>query len=112
MAKELGVPFVLKAPTLDELAELGEKCVAADFKEVVLDPMSANLQDALRDQTYIRRAAIKKKFRPLGFPTIAFPCQHDRRPDAEDGLRRRSSWRSTRASSSSTPSTRRRCCRC
>jgi acetyl-CoA decarbonylase/synthase complex subunit gamma len=75
VAKELGVPFVLKAATLDELAELGEKAVAADFKEVVLDPMSANLQDALRDQTFIRRAAIKKKFRALGFPTIAFPCK-------------------------------------
>ncbi len=75
VAKELGVPFVIKAPTLAELAELGEKCVAADYKEVVLDPMPANLQDALRDQTYIRRAAIKKKFRALGFPTIAFPCR-------------------------------------
>ncbi|MHB9149607.1 MAG: acetyl-CoA decarbonylase/synthase complex subunit gamma [Thermoleophilia bacterium] len=74
-AKELGVPFAIKAATLDELAELGEKCVAGDFKEVILDPMSANLQDALRDQTYIRRAAIKKKFRALGFPTIAFPCK-------------------------------------
>ncbi|HZK49049.1 MAG TPA: acetyl-CoA decarbonylase/synthase complex subunit gamma [Thermoleophilia bacterium] len=74
-AKELGVPFAIKAATLDELAEMGEKCVAADLKEVVLDPMSANLQDALRDQTYIRRAAIKKKFRALGFPTIAFPCR-------------------------------------
>ncbi|MCL5941998.1 MAG: acetyl-CoA decarbonylase/synthase complex subunit gamma, partial [Actinobacteria bacterium] len=74
-AKELGVPFAIKAATLDELAELGEKCVAGDFKEVVLDPMSANLLDALRDQTFIRRAAIKKKFRPLGFPTIAFPCR-------------------------------------
>jgi acetyl-CoA decarbonylase/synthase complex subunit gamma len=74
-AKELGVPFAIKAATIDELAELGEKCVAGDFKEVVLDPMSANLQDALRDQTYIRRAAIKKKFRAVGFPTIAFPCR-------------------------------------
>ncbi len=74
-AKELAVPFAIKAATLDELAELGERCVAGDFKEVVLDPMSANLQDAVRDQTYIRRAAIKKKLRPLGFPTIAFPCK-------------------------------------
>lgn len=74
-AKELGVPFAIKAATLDELSELGEKCVAGDFKEVVLDPMSANLQDALRDQTFIRRAAVKKKFRALGFPTIAFPCR-------------------------------------
>ena len=37
--------------------------------------MPATLRDALRDQTYIRRAAIKKKFGALGFPTIAFPCR-------------------------------------
>jgi acetyl-CoA decarbonylase/synthase complex subunit gamma len=74
-AKALNVPFALKAAGLEALSELGEKAVAADFKEVVLDPMSANLADALRDQTYIRRAAIKKKFRALGFPTIAFPCK-------------------------------------
>jgi acetyl-CoA decarbonylase/synthase, CODH/ACS complex subunit gamma len=74
-AKELDVPFAIKAQGLEALSELGEKVVAADFKEVVLDPMSANLADALRDQTFIRRAAIKKKFRPLGFPTIAFPSR-------------------------------------
>jgi len=74
-AKELGVPFALRAAGLEALSELGDKAVAGDYKEVVLDPMSANLQDALRDQTFIRRAAIKKKFRPLGFPTIAFPCK-------------------------------------
>jgi len=74
-AKELNVPFAITAPDLDQLAELGQKAIDGDFKEVVLDPMSANLKDALRDQTYIRRAAIKKKFRALGFPTIAFPCK-------------------------------------
>jgi acetyl-CoA decarbonylase/synthase complex subunit gamma len=74
-AKELNVPFTIKAAGLDALSELGEKLVAADVKEAVLDPMSANLADALREQTYIRRAAIKKKFRALGFPTIAFPCK-------------------------------------
>jgi acetyl-CoA decarbonylase/synthase, CODH/ACS complex subunit gamma len=75
VAKELGVPFTVKAAGLDALSQLGDKVVAADFKEVVLDPMSANLAEALRDQTFIRRAAIKKKFRALGFPTIAFPCR-------------------------------------
>ena len=30
--------------------------------------------EGIRDQTFIRRAALKKGFRPLGYPTIAFPC--------------------------------------
>ena len=40
----------------------------------MLDPASSSLGDVLLDQTLIRRAAIKKTFRALGFPTIGFPC--------------------------------------
>jgi len=73
IAKELDVPFAIKAESVEDLAELGQKALDGDFKEVVLDPSSTNLFEALRDQTFIRRAATKKTFRPLGFPTIAFP---------------------------------------
>jgi acetyl-CoA decarbonylase/synthase complex subunit gamma len=45
-----------------------------DLKEVVLDPTSSSLGDVLMNNTLIRRAAIKKTFRALGFPTIGFPC--------------------------------------
>ncbi len=74
VAKELDVPFAIKADTLGALADLGQKALDMDFKEVVLDPSSATLGDVLQDQTLIRRAAIKKTFRALGFPTIGFPC--------------------------------------
>jgi acetyl-CoA decarbonylase/synthase complex subunit gamma len=46
----------------------------AGIDELVLDPGSKNLPEAIRDQTFIRRAALKQGFRPLGYPTIAFPC--------------------------------------
>jgi len=46
----------------------------AGIEEVVLDPGSKNLLEAIRDQTFIRRAALKQGSRPLGYPTIAFPC--------------------------------------
>lgn len=74
VAKELDVPFAIKAETLEKLAELGQKALDGEFKEVVLDPSPASLGDVLHDQTLIRRAAIKKTFRALGFPTIGFPC--------------------------------------
>ncbi|MHB1361821.1 MAG: acetyl-CoA decarbonylase/synthase complex subunit gamma [Thermoleophilia bacterium] len=74
VAKELDVPFAIKADTLDKLAELGQKALDGDFKEVVLDPSSSSLGDVLMNQTLIRRAAIRKTFRALGFPTIGFPC--------------------------------------
>jgi acetyl-CoA decarbonylase/synthase complex subunit gamma len=74
LAKELNVPFAIKADTIDKLAELGQKALDGDFKEVVLDPSPATLGDVLMNNTLIRRAAIKKTFRALGFPTIGFPC--------------------------------------
>jgi acetyl-CoA decarbonylase/synthase complex subunit gamma len=74
VAKELDVPFAIKADSLEKLADLGQRCVDGDFKEVVLDPSSASLGAVLMDQTLIRRAAVKQTFRPFGFPTIGFPC--------------------------------------
>jgi acetyl-CoA decarbonylase/synthase complex subunit gamma len=46
----------------------------AGLDEIVLDPITKNMQEAIRNQTLIRRAALKQNFRPLGYPTIGFPC--------------------------------------
>lgn len=74
VAKELEVPFTIKADSLEKLADLGQKAIDGDFKDVIIDPSSVSLGDVLKDQTLIRRAAVKKTFRPFGFPTIGFPC--------------------------------------
>ncbi len=74
VANELEVPFVIKSDSFDKLAGLGQKALDGGFKEVMLDPASGSLGDVLMDQTLIRRAAIKKTLRALGFPTIGFPC--------------------------------------
>lgn len=75
VAKELDVPFAIKADTLDKLSELGQKAIDGEHKEVVLDPGSGSLGEVLKNQTLIRRAAVKKTLRALGFPTIGFPCE-------------------------------------
>lgn len=68
------IPVGVKAGSISELVPLVEKLRAAGIEEIVLDPGSKNLTEAVRDQTLIRRAALKKNFRPLGFPSITFPC--------------------------------------
>ncbi|MBI5018152.1 MAG: acetyl-CoA decarbonylase/synthase complex subunit gamma [Deltaproteobacteria bacterium] len=74
-AKDFGCTVVAKGDSLEDLAAVGEKFVAAGLKEVLLDPgMFSNLRKALTDSIAIRRAALDKKFRALGFPTLAFPC--------------------------------------
>jgi len=61
------------AASLDELADLTEKIKAKGVEDLVLDPGGRNLQGGLAFETQIRRLAIKKNFRALGYPVIAFP---------------------------------------
>ena len=75
LAKENGLPLAIKGKDLDETAALAEKLTAAGLKDLVLDPGSRDIKQALQDSIVIRRAAIQKKFRPLGFPTITFPLE-------------------------------------
>jgi len=75
-------PVGLRGGSVEELVPLTTRLKNAGIEEVVLDPGSKNLLEAIRDQTFVRRAALKQGFRPLGYPTIAFPCFM-----AKDGLK-------------------------
>jgi len=72
----------LHAHSVEELVALTTKLKEAGIEELVLDPGSKNLPEAIRDQTFIRKAALKQGFRPLGYPTIVFPAFM-----AKDGLK-------------------------
>ena len=72
LAKQHGCALAIRATDLASLAELSEKAQAAGATDLVLDSGATTLPGLLADQTAIRRAAIRKRFRPLGFPTIAF----------------------------------------
>jgi acetyl-CoA decarbonylase/synthase complex subunit gamma len=75
-------PVGLRGGSIEELVPLTIKLKDAGIEELVLGPGSKNLLEAIRDQTFIRRAALKQGFRPLGYPTVAFPCFM-----AKDGLK-------------------------
>jgi len=75
LAKEVSAPLAVKADSLDGLIELTTKLTAAGLKDLVLDSGARTPKKALEDQIVIRRAALVKKIRPLGFPTITFPCE-------------------------------------
>ncbi len=72
--KQSPTPLGVKASSIAELVPLTTRLKAEKIDDLVLDPGSKNLMEAIRDQTFIRRAAVKQNFRPLGYPTIAFPC--------------------------------------
>ncbi len=67
-------PVVVRGHSVEELIPLTAKLKDAGIEDIVLDPVATNMQEAIRDQTLLRRAALKQNFRPLGYPTIGFPC--------------------------------------
>jgi acetyl-CoA decarbonylase/synthase complex subunit gamma len=83
LAKETGCPVAVKAGGMEELAALTEKLAAAGLKNIVIDSGARGVRKALEDQIIIRGSALIKKFRPLGYPTIVFPCEMTNNPMKE-----------------------------
>ncbi len=75
LAKENSCPLAVKATNLEELVQLTTRLMEAGVKDIVLDSGSRALRRVFEEQVIIRSAAINKKFHPLGFPTIVFPCE-------------------------------------
>ncbi len=73
VAKAGKVPLVASASDLDALTALTENLIKAGLEDLVLDPGVANYKDSLEQLTIARRLALRKNFRPLGFPVITFP---------------------------------------
>lgn len=71
LAKEQNVPVILKADGLEALNSLVENAQKLGYKEFVLDPGSRTPSQTLANLTHLRRLAIKKKFRPFGYPVLA-----------------------------------------
>jgi acetyl-CoA decarbonylase/synthase complex subunit gamma len=74
LAKDSGAPLAVSADSLDGLAELTERIKGAGVENMVLDPKLDNMADALVTLTQLRRLALKQNYRPLGYPTVAFPA--------------------------------------
>jgi acetyl-CoA decarbonylase/synthase complex subunit gamma len=68
----LGVKASVTGGGLDELSALTEKIKSLGVEDMVIDSGAKKAKDILRDNTLIRRAAIKKNFKPLGYPVITF----------------------------------------
>jgi acetyl-CoA decarbonylase/synthase complex subunit gamma len=75
LIKATPCPVAVKAQNVEKLAELTTKLTNTGVKDIVLDSGARTLRQAFNDQVIIRSAALAKKFRPLGFPTIVFPCE-------------------------------------
>ncbi len=73
VAKKHGCPLVIRAENgdLDALAELSESVRGAGVLDLILDPGGTSLAGDLVAFTQLRRLALKKGARALGFPIMA-----------------------------------------
>lgn len=77
IAKEKKAPLAVAADGLDAAAALSEKVKGLGVEDIVLDPGARKAKDMVEQYTIIRRAAIKKNFKPLGYPIISFASNGD-----------------------------------
>ena len=73
LAKEHDAALALEADTVDGMVSLSEQVQKAGLKDLVLSPSQRGFRGTLTANTVARRMALKKNFRPLGYPIISFP---------------------------------------
>jgi len=84
LALRYEAPLVVRSDgDLAALAELTQKLGGKGVKDLVLDPGKRGWADSLAALTQLRRLALKKGMRALGYPIIAFPGEGAEDADEE-----------------------------
>ena len=76
-AKAAKAALGIAAKNLDELSDLTEKAKGLGIEDMVIDSGARKAGEILRDNTYIRRAALKKGIKQVGYPVINFAERGD-----------------------------------
>lgn len=77
LAKENTVPIAVGFTNIEEASQASDKAKKAGIEEIVLNVKTQGLWKRIQDITLIRRMALKKNFRPLGYPVMAFTVDND-----------------------------------
>ncbi len=78
VAKSLALPLVVGADDLNALADAVETARKEGVEDIVLDPRPTDLKELLERCTIIRRSAIRKTYRGLGYPIyLSIPAGRD-----------------------------------
>jgi acetyl-CoA decarbonylase/synthase complex subunit gamma len=69
-AKEFSLPLVVSEPDLEKLAALTKELNSLGVNELILDTTDKSITDKIWDLTQMRRLALKKSLRSLGYPVL------------------------------------------
>ena len=83
LAKENSCPLAVKGANLEEVVELTGILNKAGILDIVIDTGARLVKQAFQDEIVVRGAALQKKYKPLGYPTITFPCEMTSNPMKE-----------------------------
>lgn len=72
IAKENGLPLALPCRDINEAEQLADKASKAGVGEIVINITSTSISERIQSYTFIRRMALKKGARALGYPILAF----------------------------------------
>ena len=70
MAKANKAPLVVNADSIEAVAALTEKIKGKGVEDLVIDPAAKNLSQLLTVSTQLRRLALKKNVRSVGYPLL------------------------------------------
>jgi acetyl-CoA decarbonylase/synthase complex subunit gamma len=72
LARASNASLVIRGRSLEDLEKQVEKARSAGLQSIILNLDSGNLGHSLQDNTILRRAALKKYFRPFGYPVFSY----------------------------------------
>ncbi len=86
IAKDNKCPLVVASDSVEGLAELTEKIKAAGVEDIVLCLKGVSFKDELYGLSLARAAALKKTYRPLGYPTLSLVLEGSAEDQAAKGV--------------------------
>jgi len=77
IAKANKIPLGVCAQGVEALSSLTEKIKSLGVEDIVMDSGAKTAKDIIGHNTQIRRSALRKGFKPLGYPVINFALRDD-----------------------------------
>jgi acetyl-CoA decarbonylase/synthase complex subunit gamma len=72
LAKDCNVSLILTALSFEELEKQTEKARSAGVNDLILNLDSQSIGHQLQNNTILRRSALKKSFKPFGYPLFSY----------------------------------------
>jgi acetyl-CoA decarbonylase/synthase complex subunit gamma len=78
LAKTCNASLIISDNTFSGLTEQTEKAINAGFKDIILNLVSDNIGSDIQNNTILRRSALKKNYKPFGFPLFTMIQSEDK----------------------------------